>query len=258
MATARAPSASERVRALMTPASRSAATERVAGVLDVLGAQDPTGAHPGQQLMESRGLALIYERWWRPLGARLLMAGGPGQRGEEQIAKAMLALRDGDSVLDVACGTGAFSRAFARAVAPHGLVVGLDASPTMLERAVAGERPANLTYVRGDAMQLPFADGSFDAVCCFAALYLIDDAWRAIDEIVRMLGPGGRVGLMASVHRGPLPAREVGRAVKGLTGVRLFTRDELADGLRERGLGQLRTHVSGFAQFVSGRRAAIR
>ena len=56
--------------------------------------------------MISRALPLVYERWWRPLGARVFMLGGPGQRGEERIATAMLALHDEDRVLDVACGTG--------------------------------------------------------------------------------------------------------------------------------------------------------
>lgn len=184
-----------------------------------------------------------------------MMLGGPGQRGQEHIAREMIALHAGDVILDVACGTGAFSRAFARGVAPSGLVIGLDASTSMLERAAAADRPADLAYVRGDPMQLPFADGSFDAVCCFAALYLIDDPWRAIDEIVRVLAPGGRVALMASVHRGPLPACQVATAVKVLSGVRLFTRDELSGGLRERGLRHVRTRVTGMAQFVSGRRA---
>ncbi len=238
----------------MTPSARRVATERVPGVLDVLGDEDPTGAHPGQQLMVSRVLPTIYERWWRPLGARVLMLGGPGQGGEERIATSMLALHDEDRVLDVACGTGAFSRAFARAVAPGGLAIGLDASTTMLERAAAAERPANLAYVRGDAMQLPFANGSFDAVCCFAALYLIDDPWRAIDEIVRVLAPNGRVALLTSAHRGPLPARPARTALKALTGVRLFTRDELTDGLRDRGLGRVRVHLAGMAQFASARR----
>ena len=254
MAIAPAGTAEARTRRLMTPAARRAVTERVAGVLDVLGDDDPTGAHPGQQLMVSRALPLVYERWWRPLGARVFMLGGPGQRGEERIATAMLALHDEDRVLDVACGTGAFSRAFAQAVAPGGLVVGLDASATMLERAATAERPADLTYVRGDAMRLPFADRSFDAVCCFAALYLIDDPWCAIDEIARVLAPNGRVALMATVHRGPLPSPLARTALKALTGVRLFTRDELAEGLRDRGLRRVHTRVNGLAQFVSARR----
>lgn len=250
----RTATAETRIRRLMTPASRRAAVERAPGVLDVLGDDDPTGEHPGQRLMVSRALPAVYERLWRPLGARLLMLGGPGPGGERRIATEMLALHDEDRVLDVACGTGAFSRAFAEAVAPGGLVCGLDASQTMLERAASAESQANLGYVRGDAMALPFSRESFDAVCCFAALYLIEDPWRAIDELVRVLAPNGRIALLASVHRGPLPIAPARSAVRSLTGVRLFTREELADGLRERGLTRVRVGVAGMAQFVSGRR----
>ena len=69
-------------------------------------------------------------------------------------------------------------------------------------------------YVRASATDLPFRDGSFDAVCCFAALYLIEDPLQAVAEIVRVLAPGGRVALLSSVARGPVPARlaDAGRA----------------------------------------------
>jgi SAM-dependent methyltransferase len=249
-----ASSAETRTRRLLTAAARRGVTATDAGVLDVLGDRDPTGDHPGQRLMVSRALPVVYERWWRPLAARVLMLGGLGREGEERTAVEMLELYDEDVVLDVACGTGAFTRAFAEAVAPDGLAVGLDASATMLQRAAGEERPANLAYVRGDAMALPFGDATFDAVCCFAALYLIDDPWRALDELVRVLAPGGRVGLMASVHRGPLPVTPARAAVRTLSGVRLFTRDELAEGLRLRGLERVRVGVAGAAQFVSARR----
>jgi SAM-dependent methyltransferase len=254
MARARATSAETRTRRLLTAAARRAAATTGPGVLDVLGEQDPTGAHPGQRLMVSRALPVIYERWWRPLAARAFMLGGLGQDGEERTATEMLELYDEDVVLDVACGTGAFTRAFAEAVAPDGLAVGLDASATMLERAAAADGPANLAYVRGDAMALPFRDGTFDAVCCFAALYLIEDPWRALDEVVRVLAPGGRVALLASVHRGPLPVAPSRAVVRAVSGVRLFTRDELAEGLRLRGLERVRVGVAGAAQFVSARR----
>ena len=62
------------------------------GYLDLLGAgEDPTGSRPGQRLMASRVLPLIYERLWRPLGGRVLMGAlGPGMAGERRIALEML------------------------------------------------------------------------------------------------------------------------------------------------------------------------
>jgi SAM-dependent methyltransferase len=204
--------------------------------------------------MVNRVLPLIYERLWRPLGTRIFMgAMGPGMQGEHRIALEMLAIKRKDRVLDVACGPGNFTRAFARA-APEGVVVGLDASKPMLDRAVVENNPPNVSYVRGDAHELPFKDDSFDAVCCFAALYFIEDPYTAVDEIVRVLAPGGRVALMTSVNRGALPDPVANTLVRGLSGVRIFGREELPDALRERGLTVGEQRVAGFAQFVSASR----
>ena len=136
---------------------------------DVLGEDDPTRSGLGPQAMISSIVPRIYERVWRPLFAPVLMA---GRRDELAMALQMLELRPGDSVLDVGCGPGNFTRAFARA-SFDGLAVGLDASRTMLDQAAREHNPPNLRYVRGDAAALPFPDASFDAVCCFAALYFI-------------------------------------------------------------------------------------
>ena len=226
------------------------------GYLDLLGAgEDPTGSLPGQRLMASRVLPLIYERLWRPLGGRVLMGAlGPGMAGERRIALEMLGLGAGDTVLDVACGPGNFTRAFAVAAGEDGVVVGLDASRTMLARAAAERPVAGETYVRASATDLPFRDGSFDAVCCFAALYLIEDPLLAVAEIARVLAPGGRVALLSSVARGPLPAGVSDAVVRPLTGVRIFGRDDLTRALADGGLVDVRRRVSGLAQFVSARR----
>ena len=70
------------------------------GYLDLLGEdEDPTGARPGQRLMASRVLPVIYERLWRPLGGRLLMGAlGPDTAGERRIALEMLQISPGDAV----------------------------------------------------------------------------------------------------------------------------------------------------------------
>src|SRR3954454_6588626 len=105
------------------------AMRRGKGLVDLHGDDDPTGAHPGQRLMISRALPVIYERIWRPIGGRILMgAMAPGRRGEHEIALELLAIGPGDRVLDVACGPGNFTRSFARAAADGGLVIRLDAS----------------------------------------------------------------------------------------------------------------------------------
>jgi arsenite methyltransferase len=81
----------------------------------------------------------------------------------------------------------------------------------MLAQAVRHGVPENVAYVRADAAALPFHDGSFDAVACLAALYLIERPLQALDELVRVLAPGGR--LRADQRRPrPRPGRRGRRA----------------------------------------------
>jgi len=242
---------------LLDPARVPAAPREDEGYLDLLGeGEDPTGGLFSQRLMASDLLPKIYERIWRPLGGKLLMGViGPDMQDERRIALNMLRLEEGDRVLDVACGPGNFSRGFARAVGDEGLVVGLDASRTMLEAGVREGNPDNVAYVRGDASALPFRDESFDAVCCFAALYLIEKPFAALDEIARVLKPGGRVALLSSCSRGPVPAGVTNALTRPLTGVRIFGRDELTEPLRTLGFTDLDQRLAGLAQFVSARKS---
>lgn len=227
------------------------------GYLDLLGGDDPTGTHPAQRLMVSRALPLIYQRFWRPLGGRLLMGlTGPGTAEEHRMALSMLSIEPDDRVLDVACGPGNFTRDFA-CVASDGLVVGIDASASMLDVAVRDTDADNAAYIRGDACALPFRDGCFDAVCCFAALYLIEEPMRALAEIVRVLAPGGRVALLSSCERGLLPAGVAGEVLHRLSGVRIFARDELTLALADDGLVEIAQQVTGLAQFVSARKSEV-
>ena len=242
----------ERTLELLSPAQRPGQPPTEDGYLDLLGEDDPTGALPGQRLMASNVLPIIYERLWRPLGGRLLMGlMGPGMRGEHRIALEMLALSPGDTVLDVACGPGNFTRRFAGAVGDDGLAVGLDASRTMLSRALQEPTPPSVAYVRGDASALPFRDGTFDAASCFAALYLIEEPYAAIDEIVRVLAPGGRVALLSSFNRGLLPPAAANAVVRSLSGVRIFGRHDLTRALSKHRLINVDQRIVGFAQFVS-------
>ena len=226
----------------------------VDGYLDLLGGDDPTGSHPGQRLMLSRALAVVYQRYWRPMGVRLLMGwGGPNTNEEHRMALETLAIEPGDRVLDVACGPGNFTRDFG-AAAGGGLAVGIDASTSMLAVAARENEGANVAYLRGDAHALPFRDASFDAVCCFAALYLIEEPMQALAEVLRVLAPGGRVALLATYGRGFPPLRITDAASRRLTGVRVFGRDELTGALEDAGLVQVEQRLAGLAQFVGARK----
>jgi len=230
------------------------------GYIDLLGADDaPESTGPAQNLMTTGFVPAIYERWWRPaLGRAVKGLTGPGMDEEVRIARLLLGLAAGHRVLDVACGPGNFSREFAKAVGPQGLVVGLDASETMLSRAVRDTAKAgldNIGYVRGDVAALPFADGSFDAVCCFAALHLFADPFDAIGEMTRVLAPGGRIAILTSVRR-PLALPPLKPIVERTSGMRVFEHDEIVEALRSRGYSDVHQRVSGLVQFVGGRLSA--
>src|SRR5437763_17002065 len=225
------------------------------GYLDLIGG-DVRSTGPAQSLMLTRAVPAIYERWWRPtLGQLAKGALGPGMAEEVRIARLLLGLGPGDVVLDVACGPGNFSREFARAVGDRGLVLGIDASRTMLARGIADlEEPAlgNLALIRGNATELPFRDGCFDGVCCFAALHLFADPFAALDEMRRVLKPGGRIAVMTSVRR-RLTLPPLKPLFERTSGMRIFESDEIVHALQERGFQNVRQRLAGLVQFVGGR-----
>jgi len=226
------------------------------GYLDLLANEAPASTGVTQDLMLTRFVPTIYERWWRPALARAVKGfTGPGMAEEVRIARLFLGLTRGDRVLDVACGPGNFAREFAKAAGADGLVVGIDASPTMLARGVeeaAAAGASNLALVRGDATALPFADGSFDCCCCFAALHLFADPFAGLDEMRRVLAPGGRIALMTSIRR-PVTLKPMKPVVERLSGMHVFEPDQITAALDQRGFADVRQRVSGLVQFVGGR-----
>ena len=243
---------------LLEPAARTQAEALAADApyLDLIeGGLESTGVT--QDLMTTGFVPRIYERYWRPaLGQLAKGVTGPGMAEEIRIARLLLGLAPGDGVLDIACGPGNFSRAFAAGVGDSGLVVGLDASETMLRRGAEELRTSgldNLFLVRGDATALPFVGHSFDGVCCFAALHLFDDPLAGLDEMTRVLAPGGRIALMTSVQRQLGPRGPLKPLSERLSGMRVFGQDEIVEALAQRGFGEIHQRVSGLVQFVGGR-----
>jgi len=112
---------------------------------------------------------------------------------------ALLGIAVGERVLDVGCGSGAVTRDIARRVGGRGLAVGLDPSAELLvvARALAEEAGLgdHVEFCEGSALRLPFEDGTFDAVVCATVLSHVPGAEAAIPEFVRVLRPGGRLGV---------------------------------------------------------------
>lgn len=99
----------------------------------------------------------------------------------------------GWSVLDVACGTGAVARSVADRLGPAGHVVGVDLNEGML--AVARRIRPDLEWHQGDVADLPFPDGSFDAVVCQASLMYFPDRVQALAEMGRVAVARGTVAV---------------------------------------------------------------
>jgi SAM-dependent methyltransferase len=122
-----------------------------------------------------------------------------GQDGTDQFERfgeRLLGLMDvpaGASLLDVGAGTGIVTRLASRRA---GRVVGVDLSRRMLIQAAgrAGES-SPVTFAQMDAGQLGFAEGAFDALVCAFSLFQFVDMSRALQEMARVVRPGGQVGL---------------------------------------------------------------
>jgi demethylmenaquinone methyltransferase/2-methoxy-6-polyprenyl-1,4-benzoquinol methylase len=102
--------------------------------------------------------------------------------------------RSGDRILDVATGTGKVAADLQARVQPGGSVLGVDISPAMIRVAKRkfGDRPG-LTYVVGDALDLPTDDGTFDAATIAFGMRNLPDYRAGFAELARSVRPGGRV-----------------------------------------------------------------
>ena len=113
-----------------------------------------------------------------------------------------LDLKPGERVLDLAAGTTTSTVALARTGAT---VVGCDFSLGMLRQG----RGRGVPLVAGDALRLPFADGSFDAVTISFGLRNVHDTSRALAELLRVTRPGGRLVVCEFSHPTWKPFRTV-------------------------------------------------
>lgn len=162
----------------------------------------------------------------------------------------------GDRVLDIGTGPGYLARAAAARVGPDGRAVGLDASPEMVERAQAHAlaEGQGATFVLAGAQKMPFENGSFDVVVSRLAMHHIpaDVKGDAMDEIARVLAPGGRMVLT------DLKAQTLGGllhdAVRHLHGAGPVERDSL-QGLADPALyGDVTTGRIGLLSYVKARK----
>ncbi len=150
-------------------------------------------SRPGNFVPEPRvtamfdAIAPVYDRM------NTLMTGGLDESWRRKAVKAA-AISEGGSALDIACGTGKLTFALARVAGPGGRVVGLDLSPAMLveARRAAGDMPG-VEFELGNALALPFPDGTFDAATIAFGMRNLASFEEGFAEMARVVRSGGRV-----------------------------------------------------------------
>jgi SAM-dependent methyltransferase len=162
---------------------------------------------PFQRLMQAPAIVSIYEKLWRRIG--YYMASSRSFEKELQTVLQLGKNRNTSRALDLACGTGVFTRPLASQ--SSGWVVGLDLSWPMLRRArrlMEKEGIQNILFVRATAFCLPFVNSAFTYVNCCGALHLFDRPDAALKEIGRVLDPGGYLCVQTTIR----PSRSGGLA----------------------------------------------
>lgn len=206
-----------------------------------------------ERAMHNPVFTRVYQHAWRPLFTRGFSLGGSSTADYDRALRAYLA-RPGDRrVLDVACGPGNYAGDASRGLTGDGVYLGLDYSSAMLAEAARENRGDRVTFVRGDAHRLPLRSNGFDTVTCLAALYLIPDPLPVLDEMVRVLAPGGELIVFTTV-RASVAALPGAGLLAGVSGLRIFGRTEIVDRLAAHDLVQIEQTVTGIGQYVHARK----
>ncbi len=134
-------------------------------------------------------------RWWDLVSPIQGSAGGPTTQVAE-LALQHLALAEGQTVLDLGCGSGAALPTLSGAVGPSWHVVGIDYSPRMLARAEAVVRRGGLENVelrRADATRADIEPGAYDAAYACTSISAMPDVAAVLTAVHGALRPGGRL-----------------------------------------------------------------
>ncbi len=113
----------------------------------------------------------------------------------------LMDLRPGDQVLDLSCGSGWATRLLAGRVS-EGAATGVDISAEMVELARQDSRGIkNIEFLQAPADAIPLQSGRFNKILSVEAFYYYPDQDRALDEMYRLLAPGGRLFILINIYR---------------------------------------------------------
>jgi len=203
------------------------------GILDMMPRESTEYITPFQRIMQTPLVVSVYERYWRRLGYFLASS----RSFEEEVATIVRLQQDpgdGMRLLDLACGTGVFTRPLARR--SGGWTVGLDLSLPMLRHAhrlALREGLGNIVLIRGTAFRIPFIAGTFSRINCCGALHLFARPEQAMEELARVLHREGSLTIQTTIR----PRRSAGLAylLERLIRFGFFDEDQLREKLRLHG-----------------------
>jgi ubiquinone/menaquinone biosynthesis C-methylase UbiE len=197
-----------------------------------------------EQLFVATAFTEIYERvlvepLFRPFAEELVTRVAPSR---------------GDSVIDVACGTGIVARVARERLGPEARIVGVDVAPAML--AVARRVAPTIDWRQGNAVALPVsADEQFTVATCHQGLQFMPDKAAALRDMRRVLAPRGRIAIATWASLEDLPEmRELNATVERHVGPIVDSRHTLGDGTALKALivdaGFSRVNVKSYAHDV--------
>lgn len=152
---------------------------------------------------------------------------------------------DGKVALDVACGTGMYTRNIARKASK---VYGIDISEGMLKTALKYSKLHglnNIIFARASADNLPFKDNFFDGVSCCCALHLFNDLNRSLGEMNRVLNEGGKLACLTYLRRGFWKNKDIYEIFLKERNIHFFKLNELKKYLENAGFSNFKYNIGG-------------
>ncbi|HZI06799.1 MAG TPA: methyltransferase domain-containing protein [Archangium sp.] len=174
--------------------------------------------------------------------------------GNAREALLLAGLKPGDRVLDAGCGPGGITETIAELVGPSGQVTGMDLSEERLAEArQINRRRPQVRFCQGDVRRTGLADASFDFTWCQFVLQYVADRPAALQELVRVTRPGGKVVISEFDGFGllnwPFPealrewSQRFVEVVTRTTGFDIFVGRKIFTEMRRMGLGNVRVHL---------------
>ncbi|TCJ13215.1 class I SAM-dependent methyltransferase [Rubrobacter taiwanensis] len=204
------------------------------------------------------GAARAYEPLWRVRSLTLLTGEEFPNRREVEIISELAQVDRGGLYLDLGCSAGLYTRELALRLGDSGHVAGIDISPSMLREAArrAREAGAEVSLIRADAENLPFAPRTFDGVVCGGTLNELGHPGRALREVSRVLKPGGRLAIMGLLRAGSAKGRLLQR-ICAAGGAKFFSAAQIRRLLADAGLAPEELRTCGVVFFAGARRISF-